>query len=96
MTQIEFCCKRCGGSLTFETCWGCGGEGVSGHDCGEDTCVCLDQSDNMECEECGGSGTFAMCMNSDEYCEANPMPGRSHIDRHTPEQYEYELQERVA
>jgi len=37
-------------------CPNCGGEGVDGHDCGEDTCVCLDKSDNVECWMCGGSG----------------------------------------
>jgi hypothetical protein len=37
-------------------CWQCGGEGVSGHECGEDTCVCLYPVDNEECDICDGKG----------------------------------------
>jgi hypothetical protein len=42
----------------WEDCWQCGGEGVSGHDCGEDTCCCLDQSDNIICDICNGEGGY--------------------------------------
>lgn len=38
-----------------ETCWSCFGEGGY-HDCGEDTCCCLDKGNNNVCEECGGTG----------------------------------------
>ena len=40
-----------------EACWRCHGEG-SFHDCGEDSCCCLDpELDYMyACPECGGSG----------------------------------------
>ena len=37
-------------------CWDCGGEGVTHHDCGEDTCCCLSPEDNVACETCGGRG----------------------------------------
>jgi hypothetical protein len=33
-------------------CWRCGGLG-GWHDCGEDTCACLDKSPNMACPVCG-------------------------------------------
>ena len=55
-------------------CWECGGTGYSHHDCGEDTCVCLDKSDNVECDICegeggwysysGGSETWTTAMNA--------------------------------
>lgn len=43
-----------------DTCQTCGGDGGY-HDCGEDTCCCLDpggsdDEDWIVCEECGGSG----------------------------------------
>ena len=37
-------------------CWKCGGEGTTGHDCGEDCCCCLEPEDNVICDECGGAG----------------------------------------
>lgn len=41
---------------TGETCWACHGEGGS-HDCGEDTCCCLDKGEiTHECDECQGYG----------------------------------------
>lgn len=37
-------------------CWSCGGSGFTDHDCGEDTCMCLDPEDDTECEMCRGDG----------------------------------------
>ena len=34
------------GEKEWVDCWQCGGEGWFGHDCGEDTCCCLDPEDN--------------------------------------------------
>ena len=45
-------------SRETEDCWNCGGEGYSHHDCGEDTCCCLDNSPNVVCGECKGKGVF--------------------------------------
>lgn len=42
-------------------CWQCGGEGAHGHDCGEDTCVCLIAEDNMRCDICRGEGGWWRC-----------------------------------
>jgi hypothetical protein len=39
-------------------CWDCGGEGYSGHDCGEDSCCCLYPEDNMVCDTCDGKGYY--------------------------------------
>lgn len=35
-------------------CAHCGETGFSGHDCGEDTCCCLDPEENVECFICQG------------------------------------------
>lgn len=40
----------------YVTCWQCGGEGTDGHDCGEDTCCCLNPYDNVVCDVCEGKG----------------------------------------
>lgn len=39
----------------FIECGDCEGFGFSDHDCGEDTCCCLDKSDDI-CVTCGGEG----------------------------------------
>jgi hypothetical protein len=72
-------CARCGSSLMWEDCYGCAGEGLRGHDCGEDTCCCLDPEDNVECSNCGGSGGHYDCVSGREWCTANPMMGREDI-----------------
>lgn len=83
--QWDCQCARCGSSLSFEECENCGGEGVSGHDCGEDCCCCLDPEENVVCDTCRGEGTFPLCLSNSEWCQANPMPGRENIARSTPE-----------
>lgn len=37
-------------------CDWCGGEGVSGHDCGEDSCCCAHPEDDVICSQCDGRG----------------------------------------
>lgn len=52
------CCER-----VSEPCDQCGGDGVYGHDCGEDTCCCADPDEaTEECDLCGGRGYFMRCM----------------------------------
>ena len=68
-------CARCGSTVMAEECEGCGGEGVDGHDCGEDTCACADPIDNVECSWCEGEGGHRVCLSSKEHCEAHPLPG---------------------
>jgi hypothetical protein len=43
-------------ALDWEPCSECDGEGVAGHDCGEDSCPCLNPEDNMKCQTCNGEG----------------------------------------
>jgi hypothetical protein len=72
-------CARCGSSAEWVRCWNCGGEGVSHHDCGEDTCCCLHPEDNVRCDWCEGAGGSTHCVSSPKWCEANPVSGREHI-----------------
>jgi hypothetical protein len=46
-------------------CYNCGGSGFSHHDCGEDTCYCLDQEDNVTCDVCMGLGGWQSEIESD-------------------------------
>ena len=81
-------CKRCGSSVSFEECWACGGDGVDGHDCGDDTCFCLRPEENVDCTHCHGTGHFATCLSSEAWCEANPLPGREDVKRGEVEWFE--------
>jgi hypothetical protein len=79
--EYDVQCARCGSSAGFEGCEHCGGHGFSGHDCGEDSCCCLYPHDNVVCEICDGEGGWSICLSSEAYCEANPLPGREHVKR---------------
>jgi hypothetical protein len=54
-------CPKCGALLESEHCWKCGGEGVDGHECGDDTCCCLHPEDNITCDICDGTGRIIYC-----------------------------------
>lgn len=58
----ELCptCDCC--SLDYVECENCGGEGLTSHDCGEDTCCCAYPEDNVECDYCNGAGNFFTCL----------------------------------
>ena len=81
-------CARCGSSLMFEHCDDCGGEGVSGHDCGEDTCCCADPDDNMDCDWCEGEGGHWRCLSSSDWCQSHPIEGRETVASGIPEWFE--------
>lgn len=74
-------CARCGSSVLFEDCTNCGGSGLRGHDCIDDTCCCLDPEENVECDVCDGQGGWYTCLSSREFCNANPLPGRENVKR---------------
>lgn len=84
-------CARCGSSVIGEPCDNCGGEGVCGHDCGEDCCCCMYPEDNVPCDECGGDGMYYVCMSTQDFCKNNPLPGREHIERRAIEWFEVKI-----
>ena len=54
-------CRVCGSYMERVDCWQCQGEGGY-HDCGEDTCCCLDKEEvTVDCPECGGEGDYWEC-----------------------------------
>jgi hypothetical protein len=79
--EWECQCARCGSSATFEECEACGGEGLRGHDCGDDTCCCLRPEENQTCGDCGGVEGWWCCLSSRDWCEAHPIPGREKTER---------------
>ena len=81
-------CARCGSSMDWQECENCDGEGLSGHDCGEDCCCCADPEEpNVPCGICGGHGGWNRCLSAPEWCQAHPMPGREDIESGLPEWY---------
>jgi hypothetical protein len=54
-------CWRCQSELEQVECETCYGEGVDGHDCGEDSCICLNPEPNVTCSTCGGFGGWSWC-----------------------------------
>lgn len=54
-------CAECGAEKEYVDCWNCGGEGLTDHDCGEDTCCCLHPRDNVSCDICDGEGIYLVC-----------------------------------
>jgi hypothetical protein len=45
---------------TVVDCPECQGEGVTHHDCGEDSCCCADPEPNVRCRVCDGRGVVAV------------------------------------
>ena len=61
----DYFCK-CGLEKVMESCHACFGEGGF-HNCGDDTCVCLDKSANVMCEECDGTGEYPVCPDAEKH-----------------------------
>ena len=57
-------CKKCGSDVMWQECDQCE-EGYSYHDCGEDSCCCLDPLPNVVCDVCNGEGGWYVCLGCD-------------------------------
>lgn len=57
-------CKKCHSDVYWVDCPNCE-DGYSSHDCGEDTCCCLDPLPNVVCDWCNGEGGHYHCPNCD-------------------------------
>jgi hypothetical protein len=64
---VEAQCKHCHADAVWVECEDCGGSGYTHHDCGEDTCCCLNPEDNVECDTCDGEGGWYNCQNCDKW-----------------------------
>jgi hypothetical protein len=68
MTE-EYCsCPICGEEVDWVKCDSCE-EGYSDHDCGEDTCNCLNPNNNVKCSDCDGKEGWWLCHRCDKYIE---------------------------
>lgn len=76
--QWDAQCARCGSTASWVDCENCD-DGVSGHDCGEDSCCCLDPEENLVCQFCRGNGGWTTCISDHEWCDSNPRPGREDV-----------------
>lgn len=54
-------CSACHRDVEREECESCAGDGVRGHDCGEDSCSCADPQENVPCSDCDGAGAHWKC-----------------------------------
>lgn len=85
--MIDFQCARCGGSTEFVDCWNCGG-------CGEfdehenDPINCGPGEFFEDCDVCRGKGGWERCLNTEEWCQAHPLPGREGVGRGEIERFE--------
>jgi DnaJ-class molecular chaperone len=70
-------CGRCGSSIHYTDCVDCDGTG---------TITIVNQNligKDVDCDECDGDGFIAFCISPQEWCEANPLPGREGTPRNT-------------
>lgn len=75
--ENECQCARCGSSAEPVSCWNCRGDGVVEH-FGWD--IHEDKTYLVACDWCRGVPTTWHCVSSPEWCRANPLPGREHIE----------------
>lgn len=62
----HYTCSVCGMEVDAESCDQCE-DGLSGHDCGDDTCCCLRPEPNIICDSCGGTGYWWYCLTCKAY-----------------------------
>ena len=68
-------CPACGELVGWDDCEVCESEGTV-HDCGEDTCNCLDPetTNRVRCQTCHGEGAVLVC----EGCGVQPYEEDDH------------------
>ena len=56
-------CERCGCcSQEWVECYNCDDDGMTDHDCGEDSCCCLEPWNNVQCDICNGKTGWYACL----------------------------------
>ena len=64
MREPDEICPHCGSDLFWQECYNCDEYGMSYHNCGEDTCCCLNPLPNVTCEVCDGKHGWYVCLSS--------------------------------
>ena len=62
MSATVFMCELHRSQMMWRECWNCDESGFAEHDCGDDSCCCLNQEPNVRCGTCGGSGGWYQCF----------------------------------
>ena len=60
-SQLPPSCPIHKSELEWIDCWDCGGDGFTHHECGEDTCACLEPENNVICDTCGNECGWYKC-----------------------------------
>ena len=60
MSDERVVCPDCHAEADWQRCENCE-DGLSHHDCGEDTCCCLHPEPNVACDTCYGLGGWFNC-----------------------------------
>lgn len=58
-------CEHCNSDTEWQDCYDCE-DGASYHDCGEDTCCCLDPTPNVICDTCEGKSGWRVCLSCND------------------------------
>jgi hypothetical protein len=77
--SIDCQCARCGSSMGSERC-GCENGYVE---------FCEEEYRVEPCFDCNGSGVNHFCLSSEQWCNANPLPGREDVPRGKIEWFTY-------
>lgn len=62
LNLLDETCPDCGGPAVWVECYKCE-DGFIGHECGEDSCCCLNPEYNVRCDICGGDQGWTACYN---------------------------------
>jgi hypothetical protein len=79
--DTELVCPRCGGDMELVECEQCGGAGeTEPGELYEIDPLWYDPDDTEPCAQCAGTRLF-VCVNSEEWCSAHPLPGHESHNR---------------
>ena len=58
-------CPICGGSMFWEDCWQCGGQGY--RELYDEDPLWYDEDDTEECDICDGKGGYYICLDAKQH-----------------------------
>lgn len=77
--EIDCACARCGSSCCWVDCWNGCEDGYLNRF--EEDPLWFDDEYDQPCDACQVCGGWNVCCSGEEWCEANPLPGREEIKR---------------